>query len=72
MLLAGLAEERVAVETGWHTLIGGDGGGRTCSRLSCPLESNLFGQGPFPDLGWLLFNLGRSWGWLSGVDSPVS
>lgn len=55
MLRVGLAQDRVAVEVGRDTLIGRCGGGTTCSRPSRPSERNLFRQGPFPDLGRLLF-----------------
>lgn len=65
---SGMVQGRVAVGLGRDTLIGRCGGGPTCSRLSRPSERNLFRQGPFPDLGWLLFNLGRRWGCLRGVD----
>lgn len=70
MLRVGLAQDRVAVEVGRDTLIGRCGGGTTCSRPSRPSERNLFRQGPFPDLGRLLFNLDRKWGWLRGMGFP--
>lgn len=52
------AQDRVAVEAGRALFIGRSRVAHR-SRLSHSLERNLFLQGPFPDLGWLLFNLGR-------------